>query len=107
MLRLTQLTTGLRMILKPDLEQSFNHQFKVCKNQRFTTIPFPNLSIQEPNWLDCVYPIRDQAKCGSCWAFGVTEPFSDRICIASNGTTNVVLAPQDLVSCDWWDRGCN
>jgi len=58
-------------------------------------------------WGNCVHPIRDQAKCGSCWAFGATEALSDRICIASNGSTDVVLAPQDLVSCDWWDRGCN
>lgn len=58
-------------------------------------------------WGSCVHPIRDQAKCGSCWAFGATETLSDRFCIASNGQVDVVLAPQDLVSCDWWDRGCN
>jgi cathepsin B len=44
-------------------------------------------------WPDCVHPIRDQAKCGSCWAFGASETLSDRFCIASNGKTNVVLAP--------------
>jgi len=58
-------------------------------------------------WPHCVHAIRDQAKCGSCWAFAATEALSDRICITSEGKVDVVLSPQDLVSCDWWDRGCN
>jgi cathepsin B len=56
---------------------------------------------------ECVHPIRDQKQCGSCWAFAATEAFSDRFCIASNGETNVILSPQDMVSCDMWDMGCN
>jgi len=56
---------------------------------------------------ECVHPIRDQQQCGSCWAFAATEAFSDRICIASQGATNVVIAPQDMVSCDRWNMGCN
>jgi len=56
---------------------------------------------------DCVHPIRDQQRCGSCWAFGATEALSDRFCIASKGAVDVVLSPQDMVSCDNWDLGCN
>ena len=59
---------------------------------------------QSPN---CVHAIRDQQQCGSCWAFGASEAFSDRICIASNGAVDVILSPQDMVSCDAWDMGCN
>lgn len=44
-------------------------------------------------WGSCVHPIRDQASCGSCWAFGATEALSDRFCIASNGAIDVVLSP--------------
>ena len=55
----------------------------------------------------CVHPIRDQAQCGSCWAFAASEALSDRFCIASNNAIDVVLSPQDLVQCDAWDRGCN
>jgi hypothetical protein len=40
-----------------------------------------------------------QGHCGGCWAFGATETLSDRFCIATNGTTNVSLSPQDLISC--------
>ena len=31
--------------------------------------------------------IRDQSKCGSCWAFGGAETMSDRLCIHSNLTS--------------------
>lgn len=58
-------------------------------------------------WPGCVHPIRDQAQCGSCWAFGASEALSDRFCIQTNGTVNVVLSPQDLVSCDSSNSGCN
>lgn len=57
-------------------------------------------------WPNCIHPIRDQAQCGSCWAFAASEALSDRFCIASNGSVNVVLSPQDLVSCDTTNSGC-
>jgi len=55
-------------------------------------------------WPGCVHPVRNQAQCGSCWAFGATESLSDRFCIANK--TQVILAPQWLVSCDTTDFGC-
>jgi cathepsin B len=57
-------------------------------------------------WPNCVHQIRDQQSCGSCWAFAASEVLSDRFCIATKGATNVVLSPQDLVSCDSQDYGC-
>jgi len=44
--------------------------------------------------------VRDQGACGSCWAFGATESLADRFCIATNGTVNVVLSVEQLISCD-------
>jgi cathepsin B len=58
-------------------------------------------------WPNFVHAIRDQQQCGSCWAFGASEALSDRFAIASNGRVNVVLSPEDLVSCDRNDYGCN
>jgi len=58
-------------------------------------------------WPECIHPIRDQGHCGSCWAHAASEVLSDRFCIASNNTINVILSPQDFVSCDWFDHGCN
>ena len=51
-------------------------------------------------WPTCINPIRDQQRCGSCWAFGAAEALSDRFCIQSNASVKVVLSPQDLVSCN-------
>jgi len=43
--------------------------------------------------------IRDQANCGSCWAFGSSEAMTDRICIHSNGADTTHLSAQDVTSC--------
>jgi len=59
-------------------------------------------------WPGCVHSVLDQGDCGSCWAFGSTESLSDRFCISSNGSVNVVLSVEELVSCN--DKGlesCN
>jgi len=58
-------------------------------------------------WPDCIHAIRDQGQCGSCWAHAASEVLSDRLCIASNKTIDVILSPQDFVSCDYIDHGCN
>jgi cathepsin B len=55
----------------------------------------------------CIGAIRNQADCGSCWAFGAVEAFADRICLKTNAKTQVVLSPQWLVSCDTdGNKGC-
>jgi len=60
-------------------------------------------------WPGCIHPIRNQEQCGSCWAFGASEALSDRFAIETNNKTNVVLSPQDIVSCDTSDgnMGCD
>ncbi|CDW72502.1 cathepsin b [Stylonychia lemnae] len=58
-------------------------------------------------WGKEIHAIRDQQQCGSCWAFGATEAFSDRYAIASGDKIDVVLSPEELVSCDTNDYGCN
>jgi cathepsin B len=58
-------------------------------------------------WPKCIHPIREQKKCGSCWAHAASEVLSDRFCIASGGAVDTVLSPQDLVSCDSKNHGCH
>lgn len=55
-----------------------------------------------------VMEIRDQADCGSCWAFGSVEAMSDRRCIASGGKDTTHLSAQEMTSCcHLGDMGCN
>ena len=54
---------------------------------------------------DCTHEIRNQGNCGSCWAFSVSSVVSDRCCL--NGKDYGWLAPQELVSCDRSNSGCN
>eukprot|EP00811_Abedinium_folium_P000647 NODE_10593_length_1341_cov_5.317957.p1 GENE.NODE_10593_length_1341_cov_5.317957~~NODE_10593_length_1341_cov_5.317957.p1 ORF type:complete len:400 (+),score=42.83 NODE_10593_length_1341_cov_5.317957:93-1202(+) len=56
-------------------------------------------------WPSCQSLVRDQANCGSCWAFGAAETLTDNLCVL--GISAPVLSPQDLVSCDTADHGCN
>merc|ERR1712232_722117 len=57
-------------------------------------------------WPGLVHPIRDQQRCGSCWAFSASEVLSDRVAIATK-KSSPVLSPEDMVSCDGGDMGCS
>lgn len=57
-------------------------------------------------WGSLIHPIRNQQSCGSCWAFSAAEVLSDRVAIAQNAASPV-LSPEDMVSCDSGDNGCN
>lgn len=76
--------------------------------KKFNKIPeaIPTSFDARTQWPNCIHPIMNQQQCGSCWAFGASEALSDRFCIASKGSINVVLSPQTLVSCDKENYGC-
>lgn len=53
-----------------------------------------------------VSPVKDQAQCGSCWAFSATEGIESGV-FQSTGSASPELSPQQIVSCDKTDAGCN
>jgi cathepsin B len=74
---------------------------------RGTADDLPTNFVSHDKWPQCIHQIRDQQRCGSCWAFAASEVLSDRFCIASAGKVDHILSPQDMVSCDTGDYGCN
>lgn len=77
------------------------------KDQENKLSALPDYFNSKDVWPPCIHPIRNQQQCGGCWAFAATDVLADRLCIASQGVTNVVLSPQDLISCETDQMGCN
>ncbi|KAN0041151.1 hypothetical protein ACTFIV_003687 [Dictyostelium citrinum] len=70
------------------------------------SIEIPASFDSQTNWPNCttIGEIQNQARCGSCWAFGATESATDRLCIHKN--EDVQLSFMDMVTCDENDDGC-
>ncbi|KAN0047396.1 hypothetical protein ACTA71_001778 [Dictyostelium dimigraforme] len=70
------------------------------------SVEIPATFDSQTNWPNCttIDEIQNQARCGSCWAFGATESATDRLCIHKN--EHVQLSFMDMVTCDENDDGC-
>ena len=58
------------------------------------------------NGKNYVSPVRNQATCGSCYAFGTLAMFEARVRILTNNTWTPVFSTQDIVSCSEYSQGC-
>jgi C1A family cysteine protease len=66
-----------------------------------------SFSVTSLDWREknAVTAVKDQQQCGSCWAFSTTESIESAQFMAGNKLP--VLSPQQIVSCDTTDLGCN
>eukprot|EP01034_Spumella_vulgaris_P023998 gene23998-30285_t len=51
--------------------------------------------------------VKDQGYCGSCWAFSATEQIESDAIRGGLIDTDTLLSPQQIVSCDSNDAGCD
>ncbi|XP_025206248.1 cathepsin B-like cysteine proteinase 3 [Melanaphis sacchari] len=61
-------------------------------------------------WRHCrtIGEVRDQGHCGSCWAFGTSSAFADRLCVATDGDFNELLSAEEITfCCHKCGFGCN
>jgi len=84
-------------------------KFPERKNKPFINVStLPVSFVSAKNWPQCptIGTIFNQARCGSCWAFGGVESFQDRMCIASNGKFKQTLSFAQMVECNEQASGC-
>lgn len=93
-------------------EEEFNHQYMGYKKISNAQPSPANAQVGAPlpatlDWRTkgAVSPIKNQEQCGSCWAFSATEGVESAYYLAKKQM--YILSPQQIVSCDTNDDGCN
>lgn len=99
----TATTDDVKKLLGTILPGSPRYMEPVIEKKKFASsnTPLPESFDGRIAWPKCagiIGHVRDQSSCGSCWAFGSTEAFNDRLCIAT-GDIKTLLSPEDTVSC--------
>jgi len=87
-----------------NLKSNLNSQPKTLPKGNLKDIPDYFNTHEE--WPHCKLGVKNQGHCTSYWAFASTEVLSDRFCISTSGAVTVNLSAQDLVSCDYFNKGC-
>ena len=65
-----------------------------------------NFDWRDQEGVNYVSPIRNQEKCGSCYAFGSMAMLEARVRLLSHNTLQPVFSTQDVVSCSKYSQGC-
>ncbi|XP_057379755.1 uncharacterized protein LOC130702104 [Daphnia carinata] len=79
----------------------FSEETNTIDTQRRQSLP-ENLDYRND---PCMPEVKNQAACGSCWAFAATNPLEFAHCKKSNAP--VILSEKQLVDCDRVNAGCN
>lgn len=69
------------------------------------TIAFPREFDAREAFPHCQHPIRNQLKCGSCWAFSVGETWADNACVLGLVPQTTIFSIEDILSCATFGSG--
>jgi len=77
------------------------------KTKVYTEVKLDGPVANDIDWTQkgAVTPVKDQGRCGSCWAFSATAAIESYAELAGKGLK--VLSAQQINSCDKRDGGCN
>lgn len=78
-----------------------NQFAKLPKATKGRNIPLPTNFDGRKVWKNKITKVRNQGRCGSCWAFASTSTLADRFNIQSMGKMNVLFSPARLILCDF------
>ncbi|RZC43241.1 Peptidase C1 and/or Propeptide C1 domain containing protein [Asbolus verrucosus] len=82
----------------------YKHEYEdyVYQHPQFRLdIDLPNSFDARKKWPQCkaIGKARHQGLCDSCWAYAVASAFTDRFCIATNGTSDFEFSAEDILTC--------
>lgn len=80
----------------------------LAEKHRLGSTEIPGDFDSRKHWARCktIGHIQDQGNCAAGWAVAAASAFSDRICIAKNGTFRVQLSSEQLLACCDEGTGC-
>jgi hypothetical protein len=78
-----------------------NEHNKLPKSYATIEIKLPDTFDGRKVWKDFLSPIRNQGKCGSCWAFSTVSCLEDRFAIQSGGLLKPDLSVAKMLLCDF------
>jgi len=66
-----------------------------------------NFDWRDVNGQNFLPPIRNQGDCGSCYVMASMNMLSSRVRIATKNEDKVVLSPQRVLACSFYNQGCD
>jgi len=95
------LNRPLLTTLKSSNQKDLNQFKSVEKKRSISPFSLPEEFDGRKVWKDFLVPPKNQASCGSCWAFASSSCLSDRFNIQSKGKLHIILSPAQMILCNF------
>jgi len=109
--------SSFKLSLEGPFADMTNAEYRARLNPLLATGEAPAATEEEPrtvrlagvDWRSSMPAVRDQAQCGSCWAFSAVGTLEGRYIIEHSASTSLDLSEQQMVDCSdsAGNQGCN